>query len=196
MSAVEWTAGAKRLRADDLLGPVVRRHGHQRIDPAGDFFDRFVRSVIRQQVSMAAADAIYDRLAERYPVTPPAIRDADPASLREAGLSTQKAATIRELAIAFQERDWSRESFANESNDAIIAELTTVTGVGVWTAKMQLIFSLGRPDVFPVEDLGIRRAMHHLADEELTRAEMREMAERWRPDRSLAALYLWNAEDR
>lgn len=60
---------------------------------------------------------------------------------------------------------------------------------------MQLIFSLGRPDVFPVEDLGIRRAMQHLADEELTRSEMREMAERWRPDRSLAAIYLWKSED-
>ncbi|HKL30832.1 MAG TPA: DNA-3-methyladenine glycosylase 2 family protein, partial [Natrialbaceae archaeon] len=102
---------------------------------------------------------------------------------------------VRNVARAFEENGYSSEYFEGMDDDAVIAELTKITGVGVWTAKMQLVFSLARPDVFPVEDLGIRRAMEAIYGDDLTRAEMVEIAEQWRPYRSYASLYLWRSRD-
>lgn len=195
MRADGWTPAAIRLRDDDLLGSVVAACGPMHIAPADDFFARFVQSVVRQQLSMAAADAIHQRLRSRCDMTPAAIRRTDIAVLREAGLSRRKAETMRALAGAFEDGGWCRDTFADRSNEEVIETLTAVDGIGVWTAKMQLIFSLGREDVFPVEDLGVRRGMCALTGEELSRAEMLKIAERWRPHRSLASVYLWAAQE-
>ncbi|MBS3760683.1 MAG: DNA-3-methyladenine glycosylase 2 family protein, partial [Halodesulfurarchaeum sp.] len=95
---------------------------------------------------------------------------------------------------AFDERNWSRDSFADLSDEAVIEELTEIRGIGPWTAKMFLQFGLGRSDVFPVEDLGIRQAVTELYGVE-SRAAMREQAEVWAPYRSIGSLYLWRAGD-
>lgn len=191
MTAEARDDGVDRLCQDDLLGPVVRREGPRTLSPAPDFFGRFVRSIVSQQVSTAAAEAIYARLEDRCELTPAGIRRTPPGALESVGLSAQKAEYLDHLARAFEERRWSRAYFDGMSNEEVITELTAVKGVGVWTAKMQLIFSLARPDVFPVEDLGIRRGMETLTGEALRRDEMVAVAERWRPDRSLASVYLW-----
>lgn len=182
-----------RLRQDELLGDVVDRVGEVHVRPAEDFFGRFVTSIIRQQVSMASARATEDRLQRTVAVTPPTILKTDPATLRDVGLSEQKAATAIAVAERFASGEWSRDTFVAHSDEDVIDELTTVHGVGAWTAKMQLLFSLGRPDVFPVEDLAIRRGMEVVTGEELTRQEMVDVAERWAPTRSIASLYLWEA---
>lgn len=187
--------GIVQLRQDELLGPVVDRVGERQLEPADDFFARFARSVIRQQVSMAAATAIESRLLDRVSLTPEEILATDAATLREAGLSAQKAQTVHAIAERFSNDDWSRDAFAHMSNDRIIDELTTIRGVGVWTAKMQLIFSFARPDVFPVEDLGIRNGMEVVLGEPLSREEMVDISHRWSPVRSLASLYLWDVVD-
>ena len=142
-----------------------------------------------------SADAIEERLFDAVEVTPAGVLAADEATLRDAGLSRQKVSYVRNIAEAFDEHGYSRASFEGMDDDAVVAELTSISGVGPWTAKMQLLFSLGRPDVFPVEDLGIRNAVAAVCDETLDRAEMVDRAEQWRPYRSYASLYLWRAVD-
>ena len=183
------------LRTDPYLGPLVDEYGPLTIEPAEDFFRRFVVSVLRQQVSMASAAATRERLFEAVEVTPEGILAADPEVLRDAGLSRQKTEYVRNIAEAFLEKGYSLAYFADATDEEVVAELTSITGVGAWTANMQLMFSLGRPDVFPVGDLGIRKGMEALFDAEMTRAEMVETAERWAPYRSYASLYLWRADE-
>ncbi|MFB6121342.1 MAG: DNA-3-methyladenine glycosylase, partial [Halobacteriaceae archaeon] len=142
------------LRTDPSLGPLVAAHGPVELTPADDFFERFVVSICRQQVSMAAAEAVEERLFDAVAVTPRGVLDADHETLRNAGLSRRKTDDVQNVARAFEERGYSREHFAGMDDAAVVDELTSITGVGTWTAKMQLLFSLGRPDVFPVEDLG------------------------------------------
>ncbi|WP_435066000.1 DNA-3-methyladenine glycosylase family protein [Halobaculum sp. EA56] len=183
------------LRTDDLLGPVIERHGPLTIEPAEDPFERLVVSILRQQVSMASAEATRERLFDAVEVTPDGILAAEEATLKDAGLSRQKTRYVRNVAEAFAEHGWDREAFAAMSDDEVREELTAITGVGEWTANMQLLFTLGRPDVFPVGDLGIRKGMEELYGRDMSRAEMVSEAERWAPYRSYASLYLWRAKE-
>ncbi|WP_128475852.1 DNA-3-methyladenine glycosylase family protein [Halorussus pelagicus] len=183
------------LRGDDYLGPLVAEYGPMTVEPAENFYERFVVSILRQQVSMASAAATRERLFDRVEPTPEAMLAADPELLREAGLSRQKTAYVRNVAEAFLDAGYSQDSFAGVPDEEVVAELTSIKGVGAWTANMQLMFSLGRPDVFPVGDLGIRKAMNRLFNADMTRAEMVETAERWAPYRSYASLYLWRADE-
>ena len=179
------------LADDPTIGPLVEEHGPLTLDPAGDLYERLVVSLVRQQVSMSAADAIESRLREAVELTPAAIADADDEALRAAGLSAAKVEYVTAAAEAFAERGYDRAYFAELTDAAVVDELTDIRGVGPWTAKMFLMFALGREDVFPVEDLGIRKGMAALVDAELTRGEMVDAAEAWRPYRSYAALYVW-----
>ncbi|WP_277552724.1 DNA-3-methyladenine glycosylase family protein [Halobaculum limi] len=188
-------AALDALRADDLLGPVVERHGPLTIQPADDPFERLVVSILRQQVSMASAEATRERLFDAVEVTPEGVLAAEESTLKDAGLSRQKTRYVRNVADAFADHGWDRESFAEMTDDEVRTKLTAITGVGEWTANMQLLFTLGRPDVFPVGDLGIRKGMEELFGREMSRGEMTEAAERWAPYRSYASLYLWRAKE-
>ncbi|QLH84017.1 DNA-3-methyladenine glycosylase family protein [Halosimplex pelagicum] len=183
----------EELAADEVLGPVIDEHGPVTIEPAEDLYERLVVSLIRQQVSMDAAAAIRERLFEAVEVSPEAMIEADHADLHDAGLSEAKADYVKSAASAFRTREWDRDTFADMGDDAVRAELTDIHGIGPWTADMFLMFGLGREDVFPVGDLGIRKGMDRLFDADMTRAEMTDAAERWRPYRSYASLYLWRA---
>lgn len=183
------------LARDPDLAPVVAEHGPVTLDPHPDLFERLVISVCRQQVSMDAAAAIRERLFELCEVTPAGILAAEAATLRESGLSGRKVEYVRSIADAFREHGYDRAYFADMDEAAVIEELTTIRGVGPWTARMQLLFALGREDVFPVGDLGIRRGMQAVVDPELSRDEMVTHAQRWAPFRSYASLYLWRAHE-
>ena len=185
----------EHLRADPALAPLVEAHGPVAVEPHEDPFRRLVVSVLRQQVSMDAAAAIRERLFDAVVVTPAGIRAAEAATMREAGVSAAKAEYLQAIAERWDERDYDREFFAGMDDEAVRAELTAVRGVGDWTADVFLMFGLGREDVFPVGDLGIRKGMRALFDEEMTRAEMVDRAERWRPYRSYASRYLWRDGD-
>lgn len=190
----------EQLREDEYLGPIVEQVGPRSLDPESDAFVRLVTAIIRQQVSMASAAATRERLFEAVEITPEGIRAADDDVLRDAGLSRQKTRYVNEIADAFHEHGWTREEFMAMENDEARDILTDITGVGPWTAEMFLLFVLGRPDVLPVGDLGVRNGLqtlrsHHGEDPELTRGEMTAFAERWRPYRSYAALYLWQVEE-
>ena len=183
------------LRDDEHLGTLVEEHGELSIETADDFFQRFVTSVLRQQVSMASAAATRKRLFDAVTMTPEGLLDADDETLRDAGLSRQKTDYVNNIARAFLDEGYSVDYFADHTDEEVIDELSSIKGVGEWTAHMQLMFSLGRADVFPVGDLGIRKGMHALVDPDLTRAEMVEHSECWAPHRSYASLYLWRVSE-
>ena len=188
------TNAAHALCEDPALAPVVEAHGPLTLEPAPDPFRRLVVSLVRQQLSMDAAEAIRERLFEAVEITPSGVLEAEPETLQETGLSAAKTEYVRNVATAFRERRYDRESFAQLSDREVIEELSSIRGVGPWTAKMFLVFALARPDVFPVEDLGVRRAMETLYGD-ASHTEMTDRAENWRPYRSYAALYLWRAHE-
>lgn len=181
-----------QLQTDPVLAPVVDEHGPLELEPAADPFERLVVSILNQQLSTASASAIRERVFERFEIAPKPLLEADEAELRDLGVSRQKVEYIQNVARTFQEGDLTRDTFTQLSDDAVIEELTAIRGVGIWTAKMFLMFALGREDVFPVEDLGIRNGITELYGD-LSREEMVEVAEQWRPYRSIAALYIWQS---
>jgi DNA-3-methyladenine glycosylase II len=186
---------ADALATDDALAPLVEEHGPLALEPADDIFERLVVSIVRQQVSMNAADAIRQRLFDAVEVTPARLLASDTETLQNAGLSRAKVEYVRAAARRFERRDYDRAYFEGMETASVIDELGEIRGVGPWTAKMFCLFCLGRPDVFPVEDLGVRKGMQHVLDPSMSRTLMTERAERWRPYRSYATLYLWRSGD-
>lgn len=183
------------LRADPELGRLVDEHGELPLAPAADPFARLVVAICNQQLSQASAAAIEERLFDRFEVTPAGMLAADEAALRDAGLSGQKVAYIRNVARAF-EADLSVAALREMSDEEVRDALTQIRGVGPWTANIFLMFVLAREDVFPVGDLGIRKGMATLYGYEVEdRAAMVDHAARWRPYRTYASRYLWRVHD-
>jgi DNA-3-methyladenine glycosylase II len=181
----------------DAAGPLGdTREG--RPDPE-DHYGALVRSITGQQLSVLAARAIYGRLTARFdgrPPTPQEILDDDPEELRAAaGLSRAKVSYLRSLAEHVVSGELELERLDSLTDEQVIAELVAVKGLGLWTAQMFLMFHLGRPDVLPVGDLGIRRAIERayglqgLPDA----TTMEAIAAPWRPHRTLACRYLWRS---
>ncbi|QFU82941.1 DNA-3-methyladenine glycosylase family protein [Natronorubrum aibiense] len=183
------------LRADPVMAGVIDRREPHPLESNPNEYERLCVSIINQQLSTASAAAVRERVFDVLggDVTPEAVLEASRADLLEAGLSRTKADYVENAARAFQERDLTRAGLAGYTNEAVIAELTEITGIGEWTAHMYLMFVLQRPDVLPLGDLAIRRGIESLYNDgaELTRAEMRDVAEPWRPYRSLASRYIW-----
>ncbi len=169
-----------------------------RPDP-DDHYGALVRAIVGQQLSVLAARAIYGRLTERFggrPPTPSEIRDDDPEKLRvAAGLSRAKVGFLRSLAEHVLSGELELDRLDELDDAEAIEELVAVKGIGMWTAQMFLMFHLERPDVLPVGDLGIRRAIERAyALPELPDAEtITRIAEPWRPYRTLACRYLWRS---
>jgi DNA-3-methyladenine glycosylase II len=170
-----------------------------RIGRPGDHYGALVRAIVGQQLSTKAATAIYGRLVARFggrAPTPEEILSDDPDELRtSAGLSHAKVGYLRSLAEHVLDGSLALNALDRLPDDQVIAELVAVKGVGQWSAQMFLMFQLQRPDVLPVGDLGIRRAM--MVTYELPAlpapAEMEAIAEPWRPHRTLACRFLWRA---
>ncbi|MFB6283909.1 MAG: DNA-3-methyladenine glycosylase [Halobacteria archaeon] len=182
------------LSTDDGMAEIIEKHGKIEIPVADDAFERFVTAVVNQQLSSHSAQAIRERLFQNFTVTPRGMIDADEEKLREIGLSRQKVEYIGNISERFIEKEYGDGYFEGMTNREVTDELTSIHGVGTWTSKMYLIFVLGREDVFPVEDLGIRNAMTDIYGLE-NRTEMSEKAEEWSPYRSYASLYLWRRVD-
>ena len=187
-------------RSDPVLGAVIRRVGACELRRRGDPYRYLVRSVLYQQITGAAGRAIEKRLhaafGGRVPV-PAQLRVAETETLRGAGLSRQKIESIRAIATAFDERTLDGRRLARLSDEAVVEAVTQVRGVGEWTAHMLLMFSLGRPDVLPVGDYGVRKAardLYGLADLP-KRKELEALGEAWRPYRSVATWYLWRSTE-
>jgi DNA-3-methyladenine glycosylase II len=183
----------------DGLGPDPL--GDRRAGRPEDHYGALVRSIVGQQLSTKAARAIYGRLTDRFggrPPTPQEVLDDDPEALRAAaGLSRSKVSFLRSLAEHVLGGELELERLDDLPDDEVIAELVAVKGLGVWSAHMFLMFHLRRDDVLPVGDLGIRKAMmiEYGLEGLPAPAEMETIAAPWRPERTVACLFLWRSLD-
>jgi DNA-3-methyladenine glycosylase II len=201
-------ARALRLlaEADPVMAALIDRYEDpdgvraRRGQRPGDAYGALVRAIVGQQLSAKAARSIYERLiglfGDRTP-TPRELLDTDPDVLRRAGLSGAKVAFLRDLAEHVEDGELDLEHLPELPDDEVFEQLVQVKGLGPWTVDMFLLFHLGRPDVLPVGDLGIKRAVQtEYGLEDLPdAAELERIAEPWRPHRSLACLYLWRSLD-
>jgi DNA-3-methyladenine glycosylase II len=204
------TAQAKAIAALRKADPVLREVidsigpdglGDPRAGRPADHYGALVRSIVGQQLSTKAARAIYGRLTDRFggrTPTPAEVLADDPDELRTAaGLSHAKVRYLRSLAEHVIDGSLELERLDDLPDEEVIAKLVAIKGLGVWSAHMFLMFHLQRPDVLPVGDLGIRNAVKRLygLDETPSPAQLTEIAEPWRPHRTLACRYLWRSLD-
>jgi len=183
--------------ADPALGAVIDRVGSFDFGPFGEPFEVLAHSIVSQQLATAAANRIWGRFRDQVGITPAAVQAASDEELRAVGLSGRKAEYVHGLATAALERDPDLDALSALTDDEVTERLTALRGVGPWTAHMFLMFGLQRPDVLALDDYGIRSAVGRLLGlgAPASPAEVAEAAERWRPYRSVALLYLWKAGD-
>ncbi|MDX2092309.1 MAG: DNA-3-methyladenine glycosylase [Kofleriaceae bacterium] len=195
---VDWTPAVAHLTtADPRLAPLVELHGHPTIAPRPNPVQSLARAIVSQQLSGKAADTIWGRFLELYPrgkfPAPEVILATPDTQLRGAGLSGAKAAAIKDLARHVVEKKLVPSRLPKATDDQISAMLLPVRGIGPWSVDMFLMFSLARPDVLPVGDLGVRKGMQrHFKLRALPEADrMIKLAAPWRPYRSIACWYMW-----
>ena len=195
------TATAHLRAADPVLGDLMARCGPCTLEPGdADPFVTLCRAIISQQLSSRAASTITGRLEALFDagvLTPEGILATPEATLRSLGLSRQKQASLKDLASKTSDGSLQLAALAALRDEEVMRQLTQVRGIGVWTAEMFLIFSLGRLDVFPVGDLGIRKAIQRLYGYKKMPAvvTMHRHARKWMPYRTIATWYLWESYD-
>jgi DNA-3-methyladenine glycosylase II len=184
------------LRRDRALRPLLDRIGPIKIPSHRPYFWALGSAILAQQVSGASARAVNSRVRALYPdqryPDPESILATSDKNLLAAGVSRQKRRYLYALAEAFGDGGLGNVRFSRLSDDEIMERLTAIVGIGRWTAEMFLMFSMHRRDVFPIDDLGIRKAMERQFDISEPEA-MVERAERWRPYRTAASVYLWRS---
>jgi DNA-3-methyladenine glycosylase II len=201
-----WSRARRALAAaDPVLGSIIHQHPRVALASRGDAFATLARSIVGQQISVKAADAVWTRLRGACPqLTPAVVLRRRATTLRGCGLSERKVEYLRDLAAHFADGRVEPREFAEMDDEAIIERLTDIRGIGRWTAEMFLIFNLLRPNVLPLDDLGLLKAvsLHYLQGvptrELLARAgreQVRGLAAAWNPWSSVATWYLWRSLD-
>jgi len=194
-----WERAKRALaRSDPVMGAIILRYPRMHLVSRGDAFQTLARSIVGQQISVKAAQSVWERFAAAAgAVTPRAVCALDVAALRGCGLSARKVEYIGDLARHFSSGRLIPARWQAMDDEAIIAELVDVRGIGRWTAEMFLIFSLLRPDVLPVDDLGLQKAVRvsYRNGRKVSAAGIRRVARAWQPWRSVATWYLWRSLD-
>jgi len=194
-----WADAARHLcAADPVLGAVIRRVGPCQMKPRRDYFVALCRAIFAQQLNTKVAQVLFDRFQNLMPgrrVSPDRVLKIldDPSAYRGCGLSRQKAAYLRDLAGHFADNRIPTRKLARMTDEQVIEALVNVKGVGRWTAEMFLMFVLNRPDVLPVDDLGLREGVREIyrLPARPNAADLTALAERWRPYRSVSTWYVW-----
>ncbi len=201
MSPEEY-ARARRvlMRRDPVLAPVIKKYRERSLieGPPADPFSALVRTIVGQQLSTKAAATIHGRLVALVPggiATPHAIASLSDEQLRQVGMSRQKSAYLRDLAAKAESGELPLDALSDMADEQVIEAITKVKGLGRWSAEMFLMFRLRRPDVLPVDDLGIVNAIHRLYKlrKKPTANRILKMGEVWRPYRTVACYYLWRS---
>lgn len=196
-----WLKAKRELaRNDPVLAKIIRAYPRVSIERRGEPFYTLARSIVGQQISVKAAQSIWNRVAALAPAMQPAeiiALRARKRRLKAAGLSDRKVEYIVDLAKHFAEGTIHPQRWDSMGDEEVIDELVQVRGIGRWTAEMFLMFNLLRPDVFPVGDLGLQKAvhLHYYDDKRIPLDKLRIHGERWRPYRSVATWYLWRSLD-
>ena len=203
-SAVEcWEDACKHLaKRDRVMRKLIPQFGDGRLQSPGDAFTTLARSIVGQQISVKAAQSVWDRFAALVSgpssrLSPAAVLELDAASIRAAGLSARKVEYLRDLARHFREGSVHVRQWQQMDDEAIIEELVAIRGIGRWTAEMFLIFHLMRPNVLPLDDIGLIKgiSLNYFSGEPVSRAEAREVGDAWAPFRSVATWYIWRSLD-
>lgn len=202
-----WDDACRHLaKRDRVMRKLVADHGHARLYTRGDAFTTLARSIVGQQVSVASAQAVWNRLLGLFEVEsedargPLKVQDllrVEPDVLRKVGLSARKVDYLRDLAGHFDNGQVHVGDWQKMDDEAIIEELTDIRGIGRWTAEMFLIFHLLRPNVLPLDDVGLIKGIsqNYFSGEPVSRAEARDVAEAWAPYRTVGTWYLWRSLD-
>ena len=181
---------------DPVLAHIIERHRVFTLGSRGDAFQTLARAIVGQQISVKAAQSVWARFASLVlDVTPRNVARFDVAVLRTAGLSQRKAEYVQDLARRFDDGSIDVGSWPQLDDETIIEQLIAVRGIGRWTAEMYLIFNLGRPDVLPLADLGLQRALcvNYNRGKPLSQRKLTAVTRAWAPWRSVATWYMWRS---
>ena len=202
MKDEELIKAYKHLKKDALMKEVLKATPALTFSPNKNLYQCLIRAIVSQQLSVKAAATIYQRFLNLFPGNDPAaeiVLRLDDEQLRNCGLSYQKAGYLKNIAQFSITNGLDYRKLYRKSDEDLIAHLTQIKGVGKWTVEMILMFSLNRPDVFPVDDLGIQNAMKKLYNldgkgKELHQ-QMTDIANQWQPYRTIACRHLWRWKD-
>ena len=198
-----WDEACRHLgKRDRVLKKLIPRFGEARLSSRGDAFTTLARSIVGQQISVKAAQSVWERFSSAAGghgtrIEPTAVQALAVPLMREAGLSARKTEYLLDLARHFSDGSAQVKQWQRQDDEAIIAELISIRGIGRWTAEMFLIFHLMRPNVMPLDDLGLIKgiSVNYFSGEPVSRAEAREVGEAWAPFRSVATWYIWRSLD-
>lgn len=194
-----WQDAEEYLSKDKYIGSLVKTWGHCTIKllPKSQYFEDLVNAICSQQLSGAAAETIFGRVDSLLnDITPENVLSVDTEVLRKCGLSYAKCSYVKDLALKTKSDELKVKSLDQLSDEEVIKELVAVKGIGRWTAEMFLMFSLARPDVFPVDDLGIKKGFEKVTGKTWDKIKSAKFAENhWKPYRTIACWYLWRSLD-
>jgi DNA-3-methyladenine glycosylase II len=198
-----WDDACKHLvKRDRVMKKLIPRFSDGQLESRGDAFTTLARSIVGQQISVKAAQAVWDRLialtsGPSSKLSPKAVLDLDAPQIRAAGLSARKVEYLCDLAEHFRSGAVRPSRWHDMDDEAIIEELVGIRGIGRWTAEMFLIFHLLRPNVLPLDDIGLIKgiSVNYFSGEPVSRAEAREVGDAWSPYRSVATWYIWRSLD-
>ena len=189
-----WDAAREFLLQDELLAPVVEKYSEGSLSGKGDLFATFVNSIVGQQISVIAAEAIWNRLKEKVgEITPENISSYSAEEIASCGLTKSKTSYI--LGIANNPEEFLNQNYSEMTDEEIHKHFITFRGIGPWTSEMLMIFSLLRPNVFSIGDIGLVKAVKILNPSLQTKEEVLAESERWSPYKTAASWYLWRMLD-
>ena len=187
------------MKHDRILKKLIPKYGSGFLRTRGDAFTTLARSIVGQQISVAAAQSVWSKvlLASKNKINPKNILTLSIDDLRAAGLSGRKVEYIRDLAEHFDSGRLHANQWKGMEDEAIIKELCGIRGIGRWTAEMFLIFNMIRPNILPLDDVGLIKAIsiNYFSGEPVSRHEAREVAANWAPWRTVATWYMWRSID-
>ncbi len=198
-----WDDACRHLtKRDRVMRKLIPSFGDGRLESRGDAFTTLARSIVGQQISVKAAQSVWDRFVALTSgsgkrLLPADVLALEAAQIRAAGLSARKVEYLCDLAQHFQSGAVQPARWRDMDDEAIIDELVAIRGIGRWTAEMFLIFHLLRPNVLPLDDLGLLKgiSVNYFSGEPVSRAEVREVGDAWAPFRSVATWYIWRSLD-
>ncbi len=191
-------AKAELMKRDRILRRLIPQFGDLHLVGRGEPFVTLARSIVGQQISVKAAQSVWERLLGACPrMTPAALQKLGVDKLAACGLSKRKAEYLSDLARHFRDDSVTQRDWSAMDDEDVIAELVQIRGIGRWTAEMFLIFNLLRPNVLPLDDLGLLRGIstNYFSGEPVSRSDAREVAANWEPWRTVATWYLWRSLD-
>ena len=194
-----WAEACKHLmKRDRVMKNLIPQYPGVSLQSRGDAFVTLARSIVGQQISVKAAQSVWDRFAVLpKTMTPGHVLKLKVDDMRAAGLSVRKVEYLVDLALHFANNQVHEAAWVDMDDEAIIAELVAIRGIGRWTAEMFLIFHMMRPDVLPLDDVGLINGISrcYFSGDPVSRSEAREVAAPWAPYRSVATWYIWRSLD-